>query len=139
MVLQVVVVEVLQQLQFQGKKCAPHPKKLAGNGARAEVKHQKMMAKREEKMNILGGAGSRLDYLDALLFSDDDHGILNTGGGNHEKVAQAQNRARVISGKELAERKAQEKVARERQLEAEGKKRKTNAQQKAQKLERRRY
>nr|CDS30809.1 expressed conserved protein [Hymenolepis microstoma] len=132
------------------KKSAPPPKKLADIGARAEEKHQKMMAKRKERMNLLGAAGSRLDDLDAFLFSDDDGNneksgkhdkkddILSAGGGNREKVAEAQKQARVISGKEFAERKAREKAARERQLETEAK-RKANAQQKAQKVERRRH
>lgn len=70
-----------------------------------------------------------------LFFSDD---ILNAGGGNREKVAEAQKQARVISGKEYAEKKAREKAEREKQLEAEAK-RKATAQQKAQKVERRRH
>ncbi|VDL42913.1 unnamed protein product [Hymenolepis diminuta] len=133
------------------KKSAPPPKKLADIGARAEEKHQKMMAKRKERMNLLGAAGSRLDDLDAFLFSDDDDSvseklkkhekrddILDAGGGNREKVVEAQKQARVISGKEFAERRVREKIQREKQLEAEAKRR-TSAQQKAQKVERRRH
>lgn len=54
-----------------------------------------------------------------------------------ERTAEEAKQARIISGKELAERKAREKVERERQLEAVAK-RKANAQQRTQKVERRR-
>uniref|UniRef100_A0A0R3TC19 TIP_N domain-containing protein n=1 Tax=Rodentolepis nana TaxID=102285 RepID=A0A0R3TC19_RODNA len=66
------------------KKSAPPPKKLADIGARAEEKHHKMMAKRKERMNLFGAAGSRLDDLDAFLFSDDDDGD-NEKPGKHDK------------------------------------------------------
>ncbi|VDO00469.1 unnamed protein product [Rodentolepis nana] len=88
-------------------------------------------------VSTCGSSPSKQDFRrnDQIVLTDD---ILNAGGGNREKVAEAQKQARVISGKEFAERKAREKAAREKQLEAEAK-RKANAQQKAQKVERRRH
>ncbi|KAM7534131.1 hypothetical protein Aperf_G00000105152 [Anoplocephala perfoliata] len=126
------------------KKSAPPPKKLADIGARAEEKHRRMLAKKKEKMVAFGAAGNRLDDMDAFFISDDDNdndklredNILLAGGGNAElAAAEPAKQARVISGKEFSER---EKVKREKQLEAETK-RKANAQQQSQKVERRRH
>ncbi len=54
------------------KKSAPPSKHLADIGARAEEKHQKMMARKKEKLGAALAGRNRLDDMDAFFISDDD-------------------------------------------------------------------
>ncbi|VDD74559.1 unnamed protein product [Mesocestoides corti] len=142
----------------QRKKGLQPSKHLADIGARAELKHQKMLAMQREKLgNLPSAARSRLDDMDAFFISDDDKeevvdpsanskspsvsvaqpDILLAGGGNRERVKEAEKAARVAAAADHAERRAKEKAERTKQLETEAK-RKATAQQRAQKVERRR-
>lgn len=60
------------------------------------------------------------------------------GGGNRERAAEAQKLARVISAREYTERRMKEESERTNQLEENARK-KVDAHERAQKLERRRH
>ncbi|KAL5963335.1 hypothetical protein TSMEX_008931 [Taenia solium] len=139
------------------KKPAPPSKHLADIGARAEEKHQRMMAKQRERLSaagVSGASGNRLDDMDAFFISDDEDevkaetrkpqqrkkedDVLFAGGGNRERAVEAEKLARVISAREYAERKTKEKAERAHQLEENARK-KVDAHQRTQKLERRRH
>ncbi|KAL5105784.1 hypothetical protein TcWFU_004775 [Taenia crassiceps] len=136
------------------KKSVPPSKHLADIGARAEEKHQRMMAKQRERLSaagVGGASGNRLDDMDAFFLSDDEDeaetrksqprkkedDVLFPGGGNRERAMEAQKLARVISAREYTERRTKEKG---QLANAEENARKSvDAHQRTQKLERRRH
>ncbi|VDM32867.1 unnamed protein product [Hydatigera taeniaeformis] len=139
------------------KKSAPPSKHLADIGARAEEKHQRMMAKQQERLSAVGvggTSGNRLDDMDAFFFSDDEddvearmrrtqqrkkeEDVLHADGGKRERVIEAEKLNRVISAREYAESRAKAKAERAGQ-EEENAKRKVVVHQRTQKLERRRH
>lgn len=71
------------------KKSAPPSKHLADIGARAEEKHQRMMAKQRERLSaagVGGASGNRLDDMDAFFISDDeDEGKAETRKSQQRK------------------------------------------------------
>ncbi|GAA49540.1 hypothetical protein CLF_103204 [Clonorchis sinensis] len=123
----------------QRKKKQPASKHIAKVGALAEAKG-KADSKRTASA-VHTAVRARQEEMASFLFSDSDEhedpGSLPEGGKNRELVIATERKNREAAAQSYAQRRAEEKMNREQQLTQQAK-RKQAAQQKAQKVERRR-